>query len=592
MERVRRPGWLRPVSPVAVAAVLMVAQLAVRGWVAGRGYFYWDDLILAGRAARYPLLSADLLLYNHDGHLMPMAFALAWVLTRIAPLVWAGPVVVLVVWQAAASVAVLRMLVVLLGRRWIVLVPLVFYLFCPLTVPAFAWWAAASNALPLQCALACAIGDAVLLVRTGRVRYAVSGIAALTVGLLFFEKAVVVPVVAFAVAALLRHVEGSDRPIRTVARRAAPLWIGSALVLACWAAVYLATVKTGAVHSSPEGVRRLLHSATSLGIVPALLGGPWSWARWMPATPWAVPPGWAVVAAWLVLGAVLVVTVCGRRRTGAVWIALGAYVIAAQVPVALIRGGPNTAAELMQSLRYLADVAVVLTAAGALLLRSRPRRAPVALPGRRTVIALTALFVASSLWSTATFVRSWSPSPTRTYLTTVRAALARSDAPLLDQELPWNVLTPLAYPQNLASRALAPIAPAGAFADSTPRLRMITDTGEIVDAQVWWNRALRPGPDPGCGYRIDAETPRDLPLDGPLLDRGWTAQLNYLADRDGRLTVALEHGPAVVVPVRSGLGTVYVRLIGSGSALRIGSHTPDLNLCLGVGPIGVTSYAR
>ncbi|GAB2697986.1 hypothetical protein [Nocardia thraciensis] len=629
----RSRDGVRLPSPLVVAAGLIAVQLGIRGWVAGSGYFYWDDLILVGRAGTYPLLSSDLLMYNHDGHFMPLAFAVAWLVTKVAPLVWGGPVVSMLVLQLAASVAVLRMLVVLdrsagvRRTRWVSLLPLVFYLCCPLTLPSFAWWAAALNALPLQIALAWVVGDAVLLVRTGRRRHAVSGSVVLAVALLFFEKSVVVPFVAFAVAALVGHIDGRTGVLRAVARRGAALWAGSAVVLMCWAAVYLTVFDTSGVHSDPGGLRNLLHSATSLGIVPALLGGPWAWARWLPSTPWAVPPGWAVALSWFALSAAAVLTIRTRTRVAPVWILVAAYVIAAQLPVALIRGGPNTAAELMQSLRYLADVTVVLTAAGALLLRTHRRATvPRSIParvrsilqngprsraarddsgpaaareargtGRRApravAVTLAACFVVSSLWSTASYTRSWSVSPTRTYLTNVAPALAADRTPLLDQEVPWGVLTPLAYPQNLARRVLSPVAP-DAFADSTPRLRMITDTGEVVPAQVWWNRGIRPGPEPGCGYRVAGEAPVELPLDGPMLDSGWTAQLNYFADRDGRIVVGLEHGRAVAVPVRAGLHTAFVRVVGGGSVLRIASRTPGLDLCVGAGPVGVASYDR
>ncbi|MCM6777036.1 hypothetical protein NDR87_24115 [Nocardia sp. CDC159] len=612
-------GRARPV--LLVVACLIAVQLGIRGWVAARGYFYWDDLILVGRAGAYPLLSTDLLGYDHDGHFMPLAFVTAWVVTALAPLAWAGPVVSMLLLQAAASVAVARMVVVLTGFRspWAVLGPLVFYLFCPLTIPAFAWWAAALNALPLQCALAWVIADAVLLVRTGRRRYAASGIVVSAVALLFFEKAAVVPFVAFGAAVLVRYADGRDRAIRTVARRGAPLWFGSAVVLMCWLATYLAVTEVAEERSDAAGVRALLHSATSLGIVPTLLGGPWNWARWLPSTPWAVPAPWAVALSWIALGTLVALTIRARRRMFAVWAAAALYILLAQIPVLLVRGGPNTAAELMQSLRYLADVAVVLTAVGALLLRApgrtradtpapspirvhalpllgpnaaAPKRIRPRIPSSLVPLALSIAFVASSLWSTTTFVRSWSISPTRTYLGNAVAAVRAGGTPLLDQEVPWDVLSPLTYPQNLASRVLSAAAPPGTFADATPRLRMFTDTGRLTDAQVWWNRAILPGPVPGCDHRITTEQPVDLPLDGPLIDHDWTAQLNYLAGRDGRITVALEHGGTVVAPVSAGLHTVYVRLVGNGSVLRIGSHTPGLDLCVGVGPVGVASYDR
>ncbi|WP_156094828.1 hypothetical protein [Nocardia lijiangensis] len=590
-----------PRAVILAACCLVVAQLVLRGWIAARGYFYWDDLVLVGRAGRYPLLSADLLLYDHDGHFMPLAFGTAWIVTRAAPLEWAGPVLSLLVLQLAASLAVLRMLIILAGRRRAILVPLVLYLVCPLTLPAFAWWSAALNAVPLQFALAWVVGDAVLLVRTGRRRYAVSGIVVLIVALLFFEKSVVVPFVAFAAAAATHHVDGHRGVVGVVARRGAPLWIGSGVVLVAWLGVYLSVVDVAAVHGGGRDVGELLHHATSLGVVPALSGGPWVWERWLPATPWAAPPGWAVAAAWVVLGVLAVLAVWMRRRVGAVLVAVAVYVVVAQLPLALIRSGPHTATEIMQSLRYLADVAVVMAAAGALVLRARPREPdPLGFPaavGRRRFVApvlagLTVAFVASSLWSSWTFTRAWAVSPTRTYLGNVTSALGDQDAPLLEQEVPWEVLAPYAYPQNLADRVLAPVAPPAAFADSTPRLRMITDAGEIVDAVVWWNRHIRPGPDPGCDYRIAGLTPVELPLDGPTLDNNWTAQLNYVSDRDGHITVGLERGRPVVVPVEAGTHTVYVRVVGGGSSLRISSYTTGLALCVGVGPVGVASYDR
>ncbi|MFI6997855.1 hypothetical protein [Nocardia sp. NPDC050175] len=582
---------LGQVSPVlAAAGCLIVLQLVLRGWVAGSGYFYWDDLILVGRAGRYPLFSADLLLHDHDGHFMPLAFATAWVATKMAPLGWAVPAISLLLGQLAVSLSVLRMLRVLLGDRWALLIPLTFFLFSPVTLPAFAWWSAALNALPLQFALAWVIGDALLLVRGGRLRYAVSGIVVLAVALLFFEKSVIIPFVAFAVAVLAHYVDGRESAVRVVARHGVRLWVGSGLVLLCWLAGYLAVVGVGAVHNTPQGMRDWLPNATSLGVVPALVGGPWRWERWLPAAPWADPPGGAVLAAWIVLISIVALTICARRRVWPVWLLAAAYVLLMQLPVALVRGGPNTAAELMQSLRYFADLGVTLSVVGALILRASPRGKTPSL-GPRTAIPVLALFVVSSLFSTCTFVRSWSPSPTKTYLANVKSAFDHWDGvPLLEQEVPWDVLNPLAYPQNLTSQVLAPITTQGAFAESTPHLRMITDTGTIVEAQVWWNRRILPGQDPNCGYRIQGADPTLIPLDGPMLDHEWTAQLNYLASSDGQLSVALEHGKSVKVPVRQGLDTVFVRIVGSGSALRIASRTAGLTVCLGSGPVGVASY--
>ncbi|MET8800299.1 hypothetical protein ABZV91_28375 [Nocardia sp. NPDC004568] len=602
-HRLRAPG----ATVLWLAAGLITAQIAVRAWVTANGYFYWDDLILAGRAGTLPLLSGDLLLHDHDGHFMPLAFAVSWLVTAVAPLNWGVTAAVLLAGQLAASLAVLRMLLVLLGRRRALLVPLAFYLFSPLTLPAFAWWSAALNALPLQFALAWVVGDAVLLDRTGRRRYAISGVLVTTVGLLFFEKAVVVPFVAFAVVLLRRYVDGRRPAVAEVLRRGAGLWAGAAAVVALWAVFYLAAAGISSGEGGSADLAHMLPRAAWAGVVTALLGGPWGWERWVPSAPWAVAPGWAVWAAWALLAAAILLTVRARRVVWPVWVAAVIYLPAVQVPVVLMRAGPNTVDELMMSLRYLADAAVVLTAAGALILRAFVRgrsvgavprgHAPGAGRGSRwrgpvPATVVVAVFVLSSLWSTCTFTRSWSEGPTKSYVTTVKSELVQWDgAPLLAQEVPWNVLNPTAYPENEAGRVLSSIAPPGAFATATERLRMITDSGELTDARVWWNRGIRPGPEPGCGYRIGGELPVRVPLDGPMLAHEWTAQLNYFADRDATLTVGLERGDRVDAPVRAGLNTVYVRIVGSGSALIIRNRTPGSAVCLGTGPVGVASYS-
>ncbi|MGI5217286.1 hypothetical protein [Nocardia sp. CA-290969] len=582
-----------------MAAFLIAVQLAVRTWVAAHGYFYWDDLILTGRAGTYPLWSGELLLHDHDGHFMPLAFAVSWLVTAVAPLNWPVAAAVTLLMQAAAAGAILRLLLMLLGRRRVLLIPLAFYLFGPLTLPAFAWWSAALNALPLQFALAWVAADALALDRTGRRRYAVSGVVVAAVSLLFFEKAVVVPFVAFAVVLLRRSVDGRGMAVRAVLRRGAGLWAGSAVLLLTWALVYLAVAGISTGDGGSGEMAHLLPRAAWAGVVTALLGGPWGWERWVPSAPWAVAPDWAVWVAWILLAAVVLATIRARPVVWRVWAAAALYLTAVQIPVVLMRAGPNTVDELMMSLRYLADAAVVLTVAGALVLRAfahrrRSGRGAVGAtrwPGAPAAVAVVALFVVSSLWSTYTFTRSWSAGPTETYVTTVKSEFARWDGvPLLEQEVPWGVLNPTAYPQNEASRVLAPITPPGAFADTTEHLRMITDDGEFTEARVWWNRAVVPGPVPGCGHRIDGEVPIRVPLDGPMIAHEWTAQLNYFADRDGQVTVGFESGEKVLVPVRPGMHTVYVRITGSGSALLIQNRTPGLLVCLGTGPVGVASY--
>ncbi|WP_235681327.1 hypothetical protein [Tomitella gaofuii] len=587
---------------VLVAALaLIAAQLVVRGVVAARGYFYWDDLILVARAGEHPLLSADFLLYDHDGHLMPGAFLVAGILTKIAPLHWTLPAISLVVLQALASLAVLRVLRVILGGRPTLLIPLALYLFSPLTLPSFAWWANGLNQLPLQAGLALVTAEAILLYRTGRLRHAVTGAGTLVLALAFYEKSVVIPFVAFVVVALLAHTAGDRRPIRSTVRACASLWVGAAVILAGWAAVYFSHVASPLRTDRLDDAAALLHHGTSLGLLPALFGGPWSWDRWPPSPPWATPPVVLVVGAWLLIAAVVVGNHLRRRRIGWVWPAVAAYALASQLAMVLTRGGEGTAVEIAQTLRYVADTSVIVALALAIIDQA-PRRAthPAFRPilSVRTRPAITAVvaaaFLAGSLWSTYTFEQRWRDNPTVDYVHNATAALAaHQDVPLLSQPVSIWVLLPVAAPYNQSSAVFGPLRERPAFADSTPSLTMLDDDGHLIPAEVSWIRALTEGLAPGCGTRVTGDAVAVAPgIDGaialsqPVIPWVWTAQLNYLSNRDGTIEVSMPGGAPVTVPVRSGLGTAYVRLTGGGAAVDISAVTPDLNLCFGGGPFG------
>ena len=559
------------------------------------GYFYWDDLILIGKAGTHGLLSPSYLFDDHDGHVMPAAFLIAGAIIRLAPLDWTGPAISLVVLQLLASLALLRALYVILGWRRTLLIPLTFALFTPLGVPGFAWWAAALNSLPMLAALAWVCADAILLVRTGNQRYAVTGVLVYFDGLLFFEKAAVIPFVAFAVAALLCHVRGDGSALRTVWHAGTRLWIASLTLTVGWVALYLALVNQRRWSFDLSMTWDLLWRSITHGIVPGLAGGPWHWDRWAPASPWATPPPSVMALGWLVLIGVLAVSLVRKQRIGLVWLTAAGCAVACQVPIYLMRSSPQTALELAQTLRYLPDLVVVLALLAAVAL-SAPNRpaAPRWLdtsPKRAVVtVGLAVLFVASSLYSTATFLTSWRDNPAQPYLQNARAGLAAahaaSNAPLLDQEVDPLVLQRVAAPENLASHMFALLRDRPEFASATTQLRMLDSSGRLINAHVTWIRTIVPGPMPQCGYFVQPDKPARLILDGPLLPADWTVELNYLANSDGSMTLSLTQGPDVKVPVHPGLNRVFARLPGAGDAITIRANTTALALCIASGPVG------
>ena len=582
------------------AAALIAVQIGVRAALAFGGYFYWDDLILIGKAGTHNLLAPSYLFDDHDGHVMPGAFLLAGTIIRLAPLDWTLPAISLLALQLLASLALVRALYVILGWRRALLIPLTFALFTPLAVPGFAWWAAALNSLPMLAALAWVCADAVLLVRTGNQRYAVTGVLAYFGGLLFFEKAAAIPFVAFAVAALLYHVRGDRSALSTVWRAGVRLWVASLALTVAWVAVYLAVVNQRRWSFDLTMTGDLLWRSITHGIVPALAGGPWHWDRWAPASPWATPPSSGMALGWLVLAGVLAVSAVRKQRVGPVWLTAAGYAVACQVPIYLMRSSKQTALELAQTLRYLPDLAVVLALLVAVTLSAPNRPAGPrwldASPKRTAVtVGLAVLFAASSLYSTATFLTSWRDDPAKPYLQNARAGLAAahaaSSAPVLDQEVDPLVLQRVAAPENLASHMFALLRDRPEFASATTQLRMIDSSGRLIPARVTWVRTIVPGPMPRCGYFAQPDQPARLVLDGPLLPADWTVELNYLANSDGSMTLSLTQGPGVKVPVHPGLNRVFARLPGAGDAITVRANTAALSLCIASGPVGFLAPA-
>ena len=138
-------------------------------------------------------------------------------------------------------------------------------------------------------------------------------------GLLFFEKAAVIPFVAFAVVSLLGYVAGERNSVLTVWRRGARLWIASLVVLAVWVVVYVVVVDQQRWSWDLAMTWDLLRRSFTHGIVPGLVGGPWAWQRWAPASPWAVPPLTVMVLGWVALTAVVAVSLARKQRLWPVW---------------------------------------------------------------------------------------------------------------------------------------------------------------------------------------------------------------------------------------------------------------------------------
>ena len=257
------------------------------------------------------------------------------------------------------------------------------------------------------------------------------------------------------------------------------------------------------------------------------------------------------------------------------------------------RDAPRAGRWLRQA-GYLPDLVVVLALLAAVGFCAPNRPASRWLDNSRMRAAVTGClalaFVASSLYSTATFLTSWRNNPAQPYLLNAERGLAAadtsSDAPILDQEVDPLVLQRVAWPENLTSHMFALLHPRPEFGPATRQLRMFDSSGRLVDGKVTWVRTIVAGPTAQCGYLVQPEVPVTMALDGPLLPAEWTAEINYLANSEGAMTMSPTEGRDTKVAVHPGLNRVYVRLSGAGSAINVRATTAALSVCIASGPVG------
>lgn len=508
-------------------AVLAIGA-ALRIVVASRGWLYWDDLILQSKVREAGFWHC--LLQPHDGHLMPAAWAVEWVLTRFAPLNWPAALAVLALLQFGAAAAIAWASRQLAGR-WAP-VPLAFYLVSPLTLPVTTWLAAGINTLPLHAALAMVLGH----LARGRHGDPARAAVWLLVGLAFNERALLIAPLTLAVLACW----GFRGRLSRAAVALVPLTVA-------WAALYVALVRPDGATDARLPLGSLLWRGYVQGLLSTAAGGPWTWERWQPSPPFAEAP-----LPLILLGALAVAVVAvWSRRYWVAWLPTLAYPLIPIVALWLLRSGSDTAVEIVLTLRHLSEVAVLAALTLAVLqrwLRVRP--------------AFVAAFAASSLLSCATYAQAWADQPAREYFAALRE-------PGLNQDVPAEVLLPVATPHNRLDH-LAPWL-----------VTEYTEAPTLIDAHG--NRhpaALVPARSSAEACSAGGTTA--LPLDGPLYDVEWTVLLNYNAAADGTAEVALD-GEAVEVPVRAGLHQVWVRVEGGGGSISVRS---DVEMCFGRSDVG------
>lgn len=431
-------NWARRHQVVIGGLVLIAAQLAWKGLFLSHFFFRQDDFHYLDRALdngfnwRY-------LSYVGSGHLQPGTFAIAWVLARLSLYNWALATAVSLVLLAAAGLAALLLLRRLFGSRPVVLVPLAIYLLTPLTLPDLGYWSSAVESLPLQIATFMTLYAHVQYVRKRRVRSLVAAAAWLVAGLIFFEKAVVLPLLLFAVTSGFCVPGSWPRAMRRSLVQYWRAWLVYAVLALGYLGLLVVVLRGSTVQ--PGRPKSLDATATFAGhllrdtFVPGALGGPWQWLTSVDGSyAYSAPPAGLAWFAVAVAVALIGASIWARRRAWRAWAILAGWLVAADMlPVLLGRIEEINAGLLGIETRYVADAAPVLAICVGLAFlpvaglqqqpQARTMTAGTGQLGRAVAAGTVGAFVIGSIWSAQAYLNSTSSLPARTYIANARIAL-------------------------------------------------------------------------------------------------------------------------------------------------------------------------
>jgi hypothetical protein len=582
-------GWLRGRGVTVVAVTLIGVQLWLKAALLAGGYFRQDDYHYLDRAAASGFGWSYLMLVD-SGHLLPLGMGVAWLQARLGMYDWPVTVGVILLLLAAASFAMLRMLLTIFGRRPGILIPLGIFLFSPLSLAGTDWWAVAIEILPLEAAIFLAVDAHVRYLRNGRLRTAAAAAAWLAAGMAAMEKGAVVPLLLLALTAAFFVPRPRD------IRRYWRAWAIYGGVLACYVAVFFAQLHTSVVQPGKPGsaghVLSLTWTMVGTSLVPGALGGPWHWASGS-GYDQAAPPAVLQALSWAVALIIVVVTCLWRVRAWRAWVILAGWIVAADfVPVIVGRLGGYPGSLLGAQTRYLTEATGVLALCAGLALlplageqhayRFRPGalRRPLA----AAVTVLICAVAAGSVWSLERLqsVSNATTATARSYIATARAAV--EDAPpgtvivdsavppvIMDVGLFWNhaltsdVIGAMTVPsQHLTwRRTLHSVAAEPMIFDEQGRLWPVTVTGQFS----WPGPRVRTGRFAGqyC-WPVTAAGTR-VPLLGSLYRYAWTIRIAYSGSAS---LLAAGFGASMgTVTLPPGGHVAYLTAVGGGKAVTL-----------------------
>jgi hypothetical protein len=587
-SRERLRAWYVDGGFVLRAALALIAvQTLLRSWMLFPGSYWQDDFIyLLG--ARQDGFSKAYIFQSYNGHLMPGGFVLNWAIAQF-PGSFFPAALTIVLMQLVTSLMVLALLRRVVGDVPSLLVGLSVYLFTPLALASALWWAAATQAIPLQASMCLAAYCHVRLVESERRRWVAGVVAAMLLGFLFWEKAVVIPVFLFLITILV--VPGNARMVATRLWSLWKVWSVYAFTAIAYAFVYLSSSDVGKAHvQSVQQLSSLVRLTVVDTFLVGILGGPWTGAGLF-GTAWPNSSGVVEIFCAQIFAAVVLVgylTRGGRSLLG--WAVLLGFL---GVDLALTAWGRGYWTDLVgRDPRYIADALPVAAVAMAYALR--PGRSDEPAPrtslfvNRPWLVAGVAVLILfnSSLVSNLTLGSKLRHVAVRNYVEHARQAL-REDPGLAvyDGQIPADLMIPAFGSPARVSTVLGAYAVSPRYNVTSEDLSVLDDTGTPRDIALVFAESARPDEVPGCGEALSTSEQRNLALSGRVKKGTWVLRLDYYTAADGSGTVIAGSG-TFAFQINRGLHSVFMVVPGGESAVTVKNMTVPGVLCVSAVTVG------
>jgi hypothetical protein len=440
--------WFKTNRVLVAAVVLIVVEIAWKAQFLSHLYFRQDDFHDLDLAIESPF-SWRYVTYIGAGHLIIGLRVIAWLMVRTSLYNWGLASVISLAFVAAANLAALRLLRMLFGTRPAILIPLLIYAVCPLTMPDLGEWSSALESVPLQFAMLMAVYAHICYVRTRRVRHLAAAAFWVAVGLAFFEKGLVVPVLLLLLTggflAVPRRTWLGDM-VRALVRcwRA---WLIYAVLMAVYLVVLAKSLHTSTSHpGAPDSASAVATFAQAMlkdSLVPGALGGPWQWTPVSGGSfAYAAPPPSLVWIGAFIAIVVIAISIWRRPVAWRAWAIVIAWVaFADMLPVIISRIGPFSPVVLGDETRYLADAVPVLAISLGLafwpLAADQSRRQPEgagthvhrvrSTPQSLEIAAgLVAVILFGSIWSVQAYKNVTAGEPIANYVANASAAIKQA----------------------------------------------------------------------------------------------------------------------------------------------------------------------